>query len=97
MSAGYGTGQGFRVEGSWTHRNLFLPEGALILAGVAGTQEQGASATFRRSNAGQRDRAVRAVALGAAQQLQCLQCLYRAAGRAGQLRFHPDLAEEVHP
>ncbi|MEN7535653.1 autotransporter assembly complex protein TamA [Aurantiacibacter flavus] len=55
-SAGYGTGQGFRVEGSWTHRNLFPPEGALIVSGVLGTQEQGASATFRRSNAGRRDR-----------------------------------------
>lgn len=54
-SAGYGTGQGFRVEGSWTHRNLFPPEGALIASAVAGTQEQGASVTFRRSNAGRRD------------------------------------------
>jgi translocation and assembly module TamA len=53
---GYGTGQGFRVEGTWTHRNLFPPEGALILGAIAGTQEQGASATFRRSNAGKRDR-----------------------------------------
>ncbi len=53
---GYGTGQGFRLEGSWTHRNLFPPEGALIVSGVAGTQEQGAGVTFRRSNAGQRDR-----------------------------------------
>ncbi|MXP26590.1 BamA/TamA family outer membrane protein [Altererythrobacter indicus] len=55
-SAGFGTGQGFRVEGSWTNRNMFPPEGALIFTGVAGTQEQGASATFRRSNAGRRDR-----------------------------------------
>jgi translocation and assembly module TamA len=55
-SAGYGTGQGMRVEGSWTHRNLFPPEGALIVRGVAGTQEQGAGVTFRRSNAGRRDR-----------------------------------------
>lgn len=55
-SAGYGTGQGFRVEGSWTHRNLFPPEGALVGTAVAGTQEQGASAIFRRSNAGKRDR-----------------------------------------
>ncbi|MBZ9647355.1 BamA/TamA family outer membrane protein [Sphingobium sp. 3R8] len=54
--AGYGTGQGFRAEGTWTHRNLFPPEGALILGAIAGTQEQGASATFRRSNAGKRDR-----------------------------------------
>lgn len=57
-SAGYGTGQGFRLEGSWTHRNLFPPEGALIASAVAGTQEQGATLTFRRSNAGRRDRAV---------------------------------------
>ncbi|MCF8707410.1 autotransporter assembly complex protein TamA [Rhizorhapis sp. SPR117] len=56
--AGYGTGQGFRVEGSWTHRNLFPPEGALIFGAVAGTQEQGVSARFRRSNAGKRDRTV---------------------------------------
>ena len=64
-SAGYGTGQGFRVEGSWTHRNLFPPEGALIASAVAGTQEQGASVTFRRSNAGRRDRTfqIRAEAL----------------------------------
>lgn len=54
--AGYGTGQGVRLEGSWTHRNLFPPEGALIVRGVAGTQEQGAGVTFRRSNAGRRDR-----------------------------------------
>ncbi|HUD95769.1 autotransporter assembly complex protein TamA [Sphingobium sp.] len=54
--AGYGTGQGFRAEGTWTHRNMFPPEGALILGAVAGTQEQGASATFRRSNAGKRDK-----------------------------------------
>ncbi|MBH9538713.1 autotransporter assembly complex protein TamA [Novosphingopyxis sp. YJ-S2-01] len=57
-SAGYGTGQGFRVEGSWQHRNLFPPEGALIAHAVAGTQEQGAGVTFRRSNAGKRDRTV---------------------------------------
>jgi translocation and assembly module TamA len=55
-SAGYGTGQGFRVEGSWSHRNLFPPEGALVATAVAGTRELGASALFRRSNAGKRDR-----------------------------------------
>ena len=57
-SAGFQTGQGFTLRGSWTHRNLFPPEGALILTGIAGTQQQGASATFRRNNAGKRDRAV---------------------------------------
>lgn len=55
-TAGYGTGEGFRLEGTWTHRNLFRPEGALIAHGIAGTQEQGAGITFRRSNAGKRDR-----------------------------------------
>ncbi|WP_085809358.1 autotransporter assembly complex family protein [Sphingomonas sp. TZW2008] len=55
-SAGYGTGEGVKVEGSWTHRNLFPPEGALILTAIGGTQQQGASATFRRQNAGKRDR-----------------------------------------
>lgn len=55
-TAGYATGDGFRVEASWTHRNLFPPEGALIVSGVAGTLEQGAGVTFRRSNAGKRDR-----------------------------------------
>ena len=57
-TVGYGTGQGIRAGASWTHRNLFPPEGALILDAVAGTQEQSASAVFRRSNAGRRDRTV---------------------------------------
>ncbi len=55
-TAGYATGQGFTATGSYTWRNLFPPEGALILSAVGGTQEQGGSATFRRSDAGQRDR-----------------------------------------
>ncbi|ALH80865.1 autotransporter assembly complex protein TamA [Sphingopyxis macrogoltabida] len=61
-SAGYGTGEGIRIEGSWTHRNLFPPEGALIGRAVLGTQEQGIGATFRRSNAGKRDRTFELVA-----------------------------------
>ncbi len=56
--AGYGTGQGFRVEGRWINRNAFPPEGALEANAVIGTQEQGIGALFRRSNAGQRDRTV---------------------------------------
>jgi translocation and assembly module TamA len=55
-TAGYSTGEGFKLEGSWTHRNLFPPEGALIGTATLGSQEQGASATFRRSNAGRRDK-----------------------------------------
>nr|WP_312846611.1 BamA/TamA family outer membrane protein [Sphingopyxis sp. PET50] len=61
-SAGYGTGEGIRIEGSWTHRNLFPPEGALIVRGLAGTQEQALGVTFRRSNAGRRDRTFALVA-----------------------------------
>ncbi len=59
---GYSTGQGIRLEGSWTHRNFFPPEGALIASGVIGTQEQGISGTFRRSNAGRRDRTFQVIA-----------------------------------
>ena len=53
---GYGTGEGARAEVSWTHRNLFPPEGALTLRGVLGTKEQLASAIFRRNNFNGRDR-----------------------------------------
>ena len=52
---GYGTGQGARVEASWTDRNFLNPEGALTLRGVAGTSEQLAAVQFRRSNFLQRD------------------------------------------
>ncbi len=61
-NAGYSTGQGIRAEATWTHRNLFPPEGALIGSVIAGTQEQGASATFRRANAGKRDRTFNVIA-----------------------------------
>lgn len=57
-SAGYATGEGFRLEGLWRHRNLFPPEGALTLRAVAGTQEQRAAAELRKSNFGQRDRSL---------------------------------------
>ncbi len=53
---GYGTGEGARAELSWTHRNLFPPEGALTVRGVAGTREQLGSLVFRRNNFGGRDR-----------------------------------------
>ncbi|BCA58737.1 autotransporter assembly complex protein TamA [Sphingomonas sp. HMP6] len=53
---GYGTGEGARAEVSWTHRNLFPPEGALTLRGVLGTREQLASVIFRRNNFHGRDR-----------------------------------------
>ncbi len=53
---GYGTGEGARAELSWTHRNLFPPEGALTLRSVLGTQEQLGSVVFRRNNFRARDR-----------------------------------------
>ena len=52
---GYSSGEGFRLEGSWEHRNMFPPEGALLLRGVLGTQEQLASISYRRSNFMRRD------------------------------------------
>ncbi|MCJ7420545.1 autotransporter assembly complex protein TamA [Sphingomicrobium astaxanthinifaciens] len=52
---GYGTGEGFRIEGQWQHRNFWNPEGALTLDGVLGTQEQLAAATLLRSNWLRRD------------------------------------------
>ncbi|WP_083500408.1 autotransporter assembly complex protein TamA [Sphingomonas endophytica] len=59
---GFQTGQGVTAEGTFTNRNRFPPEGALILGAIAGTQQQGVSATFRRQNAGRRDRTVTFVA-----------------------------------
>ncbi|WP_419825277.1 autotransporter assembly complex protein TamA [Sphingomonas sp.] len=55
-SAGYGTGEGAKVEAAWTNRNLFPPEGALTVSAIGGTNQQGANVAFVRSNAGQRDR-----------------------------------------
>ncbi|WP_443026060.1 autotransporter assembly complex protein TamA [Sphingomonas sp. PB2P19] len=57
---GYGTGEGARAEISWTHRNLFPPEGALTLRSVLGTREQLGSVIFRRSNFHARDRVLTA-------------------------------------
>ena len=57
---GYGTGEGARAEASWTHRNLFPPEGALTLRGVLGTREQLANVIFRRNNFQARDRVLTA-------------------------------------
>ena len=64
---GYGTGQGARVEASWTDRNFFNPEGALTLRGVAGTNEQLAAVQFRRSNFLRRDQVLNLQALASHQ------------------------------
>ena len=55
---GYNTGEGVTATASWQNRNKFTPEGALIITAALGTQEQGLTTTFRRSNAKKRDRTV---------------------------------------
>lgn len=57
---GYGTGEGVSLQGSWEHRNLFPPEGALTLRGIAGTREQLAGVQFRRNNFRKRDQVLNA-------------------------------------
>jgi translocation and assembly module TamA len=57
-TAGYSTGEGFRVEGTWEHRNFFPPEGGIRVNAVAGTQEQALRLGFRRNNWKQRDRSL---------------------------------------
>jgi translocation and assembly module TamA len=59
-SLGYETGAGVKAEAAWTALNLFPPEGALTLRGVAGSQEQLFGVQFRRANAGRRDRTITA-------------------------------------
>lgn len=53
---GYGSEEGFRVQASWEHRNLFPPEGMLRVRAIAGTREQLAGVTFRKNNFGGRDK-----------------------------------------
>ena len=53
---GYGSEEGFRIQASWEHRNLFPPEGSLRVRGIVGTQEQLAGVTFRKNNFGGRDK-----------------------------------------
>ncbi|MBW8784299.1 MAG: outer membrane protein assembly factor, partial [Novosphingobium sp.] len=53
---GYDSGDGFRLEGSWEHRNFFPPEGMLRLRAVAGTKEQLVGVTVRKNNFHGRDR-----------------------------------------
>ncbi len=57
---GYGTGEGFRAEASWQHRNFIRPEGAVTVRGILGTREQLAGVSFRRNNFGGRDRVLNA-------------------------------------
>lgn len=52
---GYGTGEGYRLEASWQHRNFFPPEGAITVRGLLGTKEQAAGVAYRRNNFRRRD------------------------------------------
>ena len=61
--AGYGTGEGIRIEASWQHRNLVAPEGAVTVRGVAGTQEQLLGGTLRMNNFRRRDQVLTAQAV----------------------------------
>lgn len=61
-SVGYAAGEGITAKATWTHRNFFRPEGALIASALAGTKQQGVGLTFRRSNAGKRDRTLEVTA-----------------------------------
>lgn len=56
LAGGYSTGQGVRLEGSWTHRNLFPPEGAFTARAVGAEREQVAQVELRKRNFGARDR-----------------------------------------
>jgi translocation and assembly module TamA len=58
--AGYGTGEGIRIEASWQHRNLLPPEGAVTFRGVLGTQEQLLGVVLRRNNFLRRDQVLTA-------------------------------------
>ncbi|WP_231749986.1 BamA/TamA family outer membrane protein [Blastomonas sp. CCH1-A6] len=60
---GYGTGEGYRAEVSWEHRNFFPPEGLVRARAVGGTQEQLINLVYRRNNFLKRDRVLTAQVL----------------------------------
>jgi translocation and assembly module TamA len=72
---GYGTGEGFRAEASWQHRNLIRPEGSVTLRGVAGTREQLLGATLRMGNFRRRDQVLNARVLASNQRLAAFDAL----------------------
>ncbi|WP_051041267.1 BamA/TamA family outer membrane protein [Blastomonas sp. AAP53] len=59
-AVGYGTGEGYRAEVSWEHRNLLPPEGLVRARAVGGTQEQLINLVYRRNNFIKRDRVLTA-------------------------------------
>jgi translocation and assembly module TamA len=62
-AVGYGTGEGYRAEVSWEHRNFFPPEGLVRARAVGGTQEQLINLVYRRNNFMNRDRVLTAQVL----------------------------------
>lgn len=58
VTGGYGTGEGFKAQGSWISRNYFPPEGSLTFSGILGTRQQQLAVLFNRNNAGKRDRVI---------------------------------------
>jgi len=60
---GFGTGEGYRAEVSWEHRNVFPPEGLVRARAVGGTQEQLLNLVYRRNNFRNRDRVLTAQVL----------------------------------
>ncbi len=54
----FDTEDGLRLEGSWQHRNLIRPEGAVTATGILGNREQALGLNLRRSNYKKRDRTV---------------------------------------
>ena len=92
---GYGTGQGARLEASWTDRNFFNPEGALTLRGIAGTTEQLLGVQFRRSNFLQRDQTLNAAVLGVAPEVRRLHGEDRRSCREHRAAEQLHLAEEM--
>ncbi len=68
-TGGYSTGQGVRVEASWSHRNLIKPEGGFTVRGVGAQREQLLSAGIARRNWRKRDQTLKfSVILSAEQQ-----------------------------
>ena len=92
---GYGTGQGARLEASWTDRNFFNPEGALTLRGIAGTKEQLAGVQFRRSNFLQRDQVLNLQASASHQKFDAYEAQDHPARRQYRAAEQFHLAEDM--
>ena len=88
-TAGYSTGEGLRIEGTWENRNMFPPEGGLRVSAVAGTQEQSLRVAFQRMNAGKRDRSFLVEAQAARQDFP--------AYKGYIARLHAQIARESTP